>query len=62
MARYAPSIMRALNAIQSDDPDGGSVEPTEEMYAEHKRESIRRFGHGTWEIYIKGGWAERSDV
>lgn len=62
MSRYAPTIVRALNAIQSEDPSGGQIEPTEEMYAAHKRDSIARFGHGVWEIYSRGGWAEHSEV
>lgn len=47
-----------LTAIMNADPDGGSIEPTEAMYAAHKAWAIERFGIAAWNAYNTPGWGD----
>lgn len=52
-----------LKAIESCDPDGGEVKPTEADYDRHRVWAVNSFGVGVWDIYRAGGWSDwRGDV
>jgi hypothetical protein len=55
------SLYRALKDIESRDPDGGSVRPTEAHYAAHKAWAIEVYGEATWSRYAEGGWEPVAD-
>lgn len=50
-----------LNAIQAYDPDGGEIEPTDAMHADHKSWAISRYGVKAWQDYKTDGWANPAD-
>jgi hypothetical protein len=50
-----------LDAIQANDPDGGSVQPTPEMYAAFEAWAVENYGRDAWDAYRVGGWAEPTD-
>jgi hypothetical protein len=58
---YNPNTMRILRMLQNADPDGFETEPTSEDYQYFENWGKRVAGKEIWEIYVKGGWAERSD-
>jgi hypothetical protein len=59
---YSPDTMRILRMLQNADPDGFENEPTPKDYQYFEDWGKRVAGKEIWEIYVKGGWAERSDV
>jgi hypothetical protein len=52
----------ALMIIQNADPDGGTVEPTEEAYAAHRAWALGQYGEDIWVTYAAGGWGTRPEV
>jgi hypothetical protein len=49
-------LHQALRDIESRDPDGGQVQPTEAAHAAHKAWAIEVYGVQVWEKYSQGGW------
>lgn len=47
-----------LKAIMAHDPDGGSVEPTPNMYLAFETWVRMTYGDNAWEVYRAGNWAE----
>jgi hypothetical protein len=53
---FGEDLYRALKDIESRDPDGGEVEPTEAAHARHKSWAIEVYGAKVWDQYSQGGW------
>ncbi len=57
-----PSLLRKLFDIQSRDPDGGEIRPTEQAYRDHEQWAVSTYGADLWSTYRRGGWdGRRSD-
>lgn len=57
-----PDMRAMLRDIESRDPDGGTVEPTDAMRAAHERWACETYGQGVFLTYCVGGWGERPEV
>ena len=52
----------ALDHIQSVDPDGGERAPTPADHEAHEVWARLNYGDDIWALYLRGGWAQHSDV
>jgi hypothetical protein len=59
---YDHETMRILRMLQNADPDGFENEPMDGDYKYFENWGKRVAGKFIWEIYCRGGWADRSDV
>ncbi len=55
---FGDDLYRALKDIESRDPDGGPILPTEARYAAHKAWAVDVYGVAVWERYSVGGFDE----
>jgi hypothetical protein len=57
---YVPQ--ETLYAIMARDPDGGSVEPTDAMYAAFHAWVVATYGREVLDYYLIPGWGEDRTV
>jgi len=60
--RVTAQTLRALRDIESRDPDGGTVQPTEAAYRCHELWSLDTYGSHVWTVYQAGGWDDDREV
>ncbi len=52
----------ALMDMMRHDPDGGTVEPTDQDYARFESWAIEAYGRDMWTLYNGDTWLERPEV
>ncbi len=53
---------RELYDIRRSDPDGGTVEPTDEDYEAFRTWVVAMYGEDAYRIYTQGNWDSGQDV
>ncbi len=62
MVQTESQLYRDLLEIADRDPDGGEIEPTDNMYTRHREWAIAAYGMETWRMYSDTYWRAVSDV